>query len=172
MIHWLKKNVASLGLCGLVASAVGAMGCPPPPVAPVAVQPAPTVVTNTPTTEEWVAVPTRINYDRGSSRLNETNRAMLAEAHRSMTHRTDIVRVRIDGHADDGGSPERNRLLADERARGVMDYLVGTLRMPRELFEVHSHGNTQPLTSGTTSADDATNRRVEFRMLIRRQAAY
>lgn len=117
-------------------------------------------------------MPTRINYERGSSRLSDQHRAMLNEAHASMSHRTDIARVRIEGHADDGGSESRNNLLAEERAMGVLDYMTGHLRMPRELFEVQSYGNNRPLTSSTTGSDDAVNRRVEFSFLVRRQAAY
>lgn len=173
MIEFLKRNYVSCGTMLLVVVAMSALGCPPdPPPPPPPAQPAPVATTTVPTTEEWVQVPTRINYDRGSSRLNDQGRAMLAEAHASMSHRTDIVRIRIDGHADDGGSQERNELLSRERAQNVLDYLVGTLGMPRELFEVHHHADDQPLTSGTTEADHATNRRVEFQMLVRRQASY
>lgn len=171
-----KKHLALFGLLVFVVLAISAVGCrPPPPPAPT---PQPTPVAQPtrpayqPTTEEWVHMPTRINYERGSSRLTDPHRAMLNEAHASMTARTDIVRVRIEGHADDGGSQERNNLLANERAMGVMDYLTGHLNMPRELFEVQSYGNDQPLTSGTTGADDAVNRRVEFTILVRRQASY
>jgi len=171
----MKNHISQAGTILLVLVALSVLGCPPEPPPP---QPAPQpVVQQTqpayqPTTEEWVHLPTTINYERGSSRLSDANRAMLNEAHATMAARTDIVRVRIEGHADDGGSEERNNLLAEERAMGVLDYLTGTLRMPRELFEVQSYGNNRPLTSGTTNADDAVNRRVEFTILVRRQASY
>lgn len=174
MKNWLASNCAPLGMTLLVAMALAVLGCPndPPPPPPPTPAPAPAPTPTGPTTEEWVPVPTRITYDRGSSYLSPEARALLAEAHASMSHRTDIVRVRIEGHADDGGSESRNELLAEERAQGVLDYLVGTLRMPRELFEVQSYGSTRPLTSSTTEADRGNNRRVEFQMLVRRQAAY
>lgn len=171
MTENLRTRLALAGTLLIAAVAAAALGCRPAP----APAPAPVVVQTAqprPTTDEWVRVPTRITYDRGSAYLTDTTRAMLNEAHASMANRTDIVRVRIEGHADDGGSEERNNLLAQERAQNVMDYLVGTLRMPRELFEVQSFGNNQPLTSGTTQSDEAANRRVEVSILVRRQAAY
>lgn len=173
MTENLRTRLALAGTLLIAAVAVAALGCAPPPApapAPVVTQPAQPAYQ--PTTDEWVHLPTRITYDRGSAYLTDVTRAMLNEAHASMANRTDIVRVRIEGHADDGGSEERNNLLASERAQNVMDYLVGTLRMPRELFEVQSFSDNQPLTSGTSQADEAANRRVEVSILVRRQAAY
>ncbi len=97
---------------------------------------------------------------------------MIREGHASLAHRTDIVRIRIEGHADGRGSQAGNHQLGMERAQGVMDFLIGQLGMPRELFEVHSYGDERPLTSETTAADRVQNRRVEFSILVRRQAAH
>ena len=147
---------------------------PPPPPQPQA-QPAPAQPTSQPTyrptTEEWISLPVKILYPSGGSRLDDQARAMLRELHSSAVHRTDIVRVRVEGHADSRGSEEANRRLGMERAQGVVDFLVGELGMPRELFEVHSYGDEMPITSDTTAADRVQNRRVEFKALVRRQAA-
>ena len=88
-----------------------------------------------------------------------------------MVHRTDIVRIRVEGHADGRGSNDANERLGMERAQGVVDFMVGELGMPRELFEVVSYGDTRPITSETTASDRIQNRRVEFSILVRRQAA-
>jgi len=112
-----------------------------------------------------------INYPTGGSRLDDRSRALLREAYASVGHRTDIVRISVDGHADSRGNQADNERLALERAQGVVDFLVGELGMPRELFEIHGHGSEQPRSSGTTAGDRLLNRRVEFRILVRRQAA-
>jgi len=177
-------SIASVGT--LIVSALFAfvIGChheeppppPPPPPQPVA-QPAPAPVqpvgqpSYQPTTEEWVALPVKILYPSGGSRLDDQARAMLREFHASMVSRTDIVRIRVEGHADGRGSHEANEQLGLERAQGVVDFAVGELGMPRELFEVYSYGDTAPLTSDTSAADRVQNRRVEFKILVRRQAA-
>jgi outer membrane protein OmpA-like peptidoglycan-associated protein len=124
-----------------------------------------------PTTEEWVQLPVRILYPSGGSRLDDQARAVIREGHASMVHRTDIVRVRVEGHADGRGSVDANHQLGMERAQGVVDFMVGELGMPRELFEVVSYGDERPLTSETTASDRVQNRRVEFSILVRRQAA-
>ncbi len=171
---FIKKHFHFLGTLAAGLLLWGVFGCAPPPPAPRP-QPAPAPApapTHHPTTEEWVHLPVRILFENGSSYVNPEARAMLAEAHASMAHRTDIVRIRIEGHTDTRGSEAGNDRLALERAQNVMDYLVGTLGMPRELFEVQGYGSTRPLTSNTTHADRAQNRRVEFTILVRRQAAY
>lgn len=152
---------------------------PPPPqqTAPPVVHqhqqapPPQTQPTYQPTTEQWVPLPIRITYPSGGSRLDDNARAMLREAHASVAHRTDIIRVRVEGHADGQGSTQQNHALGLERAQGVIDFLVGDLGMPREFFEFESHGDTRPLTSETTAGDRVQNRRVEFSILVRRQAA-
>jgi outer membrane protein OmpA-like peptidoglycan-associated protein len=147
---------------------------PPPPVVtttPAVTQPPPPRVTSLPTTEDWIQLPVRIEYPSGGSRLDDQARAVIREGYASMAHRTDIIRIRVEGHADGRGSAVANQQLGLDRAQGVVDFLVGELGMPRELFEVVSYGDTRPLTSETTPVDRVVNRRVEFSLLVRRQAA-
>ncbi len=160
-----------------------AFGCRPPIPPPPPRVPTPQVVVHTPapapvvqpvvrpTTEEWVHLPVRVLYPSGGARLDDMARAIIREGYASLSHRTDIVRVRLEGHADGRGTEEQNRQLGLDRATGVMDMLVGELGMPRELFEVISFGDERPITSETTAADRVQNRRVEFSILVRRQAA-
>lgn len=180
------STLAWIGTCIAVLLVVATMGCrheeevppppPPPPPQPVA-QPAPAPVqpiaqpSYRPTTEEWVHLPVRILYPSGGSRLDDQARAMIREGHATMVHRTDIVRVRVEGHADGRGSVDGNNQLGMERAQGVVDFMVGELGMPRELFEVVTYGDERPLTSETTATDRVQNRRTEFSILVRRQAA-
>jgi len=177
-------TLAGIGTAVMAVLLVAVLGCnndppppPPPPPMPVATAPAPAPTpapqpVARPTTEEWVQLPVRVLYPSGGSRLDEQARAMIREGYASLAHRTYIIRIRVEGHADGRGSPEANHQLALERAQGVVDFLVGELGMPRELFELHSYGDERPLTSETTAADRVQNRRVEFSILVRRQAAY
>jgi outer membrane protein OmpA-like peptidoglycan-associated protein len=178
------RKYAKLVLGALIVAALGVsvLACAPEPepVAPqpvVVAQPQPQPVqpvgqpTYRPTTEEWVQLPVRILYPSGGARLDDQARAMIREFHASLVNRTDIVRIRCEGHADGQGSTEANERLGMERAQGVVDFAVGDLGLPRELFEVVTFGDTRPLTSETTASDRVQNRRVEFSILVRRQAA-
>jgi outer membrane protein OmpA-like peptidoglycan-associated protein len=174
-----RPTIAILTIASMTLLMTSVVGCrhdvytaPPPVAAPPQVVVAPPPQRTHPvTTEEWVAVPIRILYPLGGSRLDDEARAMLREVHSSMASRTDIIRISVEGHTDSRGMRETNERLGIERAQGVVDFLVGDLGLPRELFEVHGFGDTRPITSCTTAADCLQNRRVEFRMLVRRTAA-
>jgi outer membrane protein OmpA-like peptidoglycan-associated protein len=175
-----STTIGTITVSLLLASMLGCR--PPAPTAPPPLPPPqPVVVTQPvqpvaqpayrPTTEEWVQLPVRLSYPTGGSRISDENRAMLREAHATLANRTDIVRIRVEGHADSRGTEEQNQRLSEERAQAVVDYLVGDLGLPRELFETQGFGSTRPITSETTASDRVQNRRVEFSILVRRQAA-
>jgi OOP family OmpA-OmpF porin len=170
----LLSWVVTFGVVVVLAALVGCRPPPPPappPPAPVYTAPVAATPTYRPTTEEWVHLPVRLVYPTGGSRLSDEHRAMLREAHASLANRTDIVRIRVEGHTDERGNRELNEQLSMERAQSVVDYLVGDLGLPRELFEARGFGEEAPVTSGTTASDRVQNRRVEFSILVRRQAA-
>ena len=72
-----------------------------------------------------------------------------------------IVRVRIEGHADDLGSPSANVAIAEARALAVREYLMRRGVAPERLQAV-GYGGTRPLDRRRTPEARARNRRVEF----------
>jgi len=68
------------------------------------------------------------------------------------------ARVIIIGHAD---SRERPATIADRRAEAVKDYLVRERSIDGSRITIRSLGATKPLDTGTDSAAQARNRRVE-----------
>lgn len=175
----------SIGVVAVtLALALGAAGChhetqaatttPPPQDQVVQTTTAPlppTAPTVLPSTEEWVRLPIIVNYPSGGARLDDDARTMMRELHASLVNRTDIIRIRVEGHTDDEGRAEDNERLGLERAQGVVDFATGDLGLPRELFEVQSFGDRMPRTSNSEGPDRLLNRRVEFSILVRRQAA-
>ena len=69
--------------------------------------------------------------------------------------------VRIEGHADELGSPEYNLRLSEQRAKAVRDYLEKA-GVPKQRIRIIGFGKTHPAVPGHTRADHAKNRRVEF----------
>lgn len=72
-----------------------------------------------------------------------------------------VVRLRVEGHADERGSLEYNLALGMRRAQSVKDYLVG-FGLDAGRFTVESLGEDRPADSGRTEAAWARNRRAEF----------
>jgi chemotaxis protein MotB len=73
----------------------------------------------------------------------------------------------VDGYADSqaitGGPYHSNFDLSSARALAVLDLLVKD-GVPRERLAATAMGSNNPLNSGSTPADYAQNRRIEFRL--------
>ena len=73
------------------------------------------------------------------------------------------LRIKVEGHTDNVGSPSHNLKLSQERADSVMEFLiehgVDAARLTAEGF-----GPNRPIASNSTKAGKAQNRRVEFRI--------
>jgi outer membrane protein OmpA-like peptidoglycan-associated protein len=159
--------VYALGLVALLAVACGRRREEPPPQT-VVVQQAPACA------EQWVHMPMLINFATGGSELDAQNREILLEMVRTAQTRTDIRRVRVEGHTDTCGNELNNMQLSQNRAVSVANELV-TMGVPRELIETVGYGSTQPRANENCSnqanqaLSEQTNRRVEFSLLVCRQ---
>lgn len=136
--------------------------------------PAPVVVQTTATTcaDQWVHMPMLINFPTGGAELDAQNRAILQELVRTAQGRTDIRRVRVEGHTDTCGNELNNMQLSQNRAVSVANELV-MMGVPREMLETVGYGSTQPRANEDCDRrnrreelSQQTNRRVEFSLLV------
>lgn len=74
------------------------------------------------------------------------------------------VRLEISGHTDNVGSRNLNQKLSENRAKAVVDYLVGR-GIDKTRLEARGYADTQPVTGNDTPEGRAQNRRVEFKVL-------
>ncbi|MFN8207130.1 MAG: OmpA family protein [Bacteroidales bacterium] len=74
------------------------------------------------------------------------------------------VRLEISGHTDNVGSRSLNQKLSENRAKAVVDYLVGK-GIDKGRLESKGYADTQPVTGNDTPEGRAQNRRVEFKVL-------
>lgn len=69
--------------------------------------------------------------------------------------------IEIEGHTDSDGDDARNMTLSDNRAKSVMNYLVGK-GIAASRITAKGYGETKPLVANDTLDNKAQNRRVEF----------
>lgn len=69
--------------------------------------------------------------------------------------------VRIEGHADERGTPEYNALLSMKRAEGVRQVLIG-YGVPEKQIVVKPLGKAHPKVDGHDEASWAENRRADI----------
>jgi outer membrane protein OmpA-like peptidoglycan-associated protein len=76
------------------------------------------------------------------------------------------LRIEIGGHCDSQGSDAHNLTLSNDRAKSVLDYLVGKFaNLKAEQLTSAGYGETLPIAPNDTAFNRAKNRRVEFKVL-------
>ncbi|EGQ8070206.1 peptidoglycan-associated lipoprotein Pal [Vibrio parahaemolyticus] len=83
---------------------------------------------------------------------------MLA-AHASYLSKTPALKVTIEGHADERGTPEYNIALGERRAQAVANYLQA-LGVQADQISIVSYGEEKPLLLGQSDEVYAKNRRA------------
>jgi OOP family OmpA-OmpF porin len=74
------------------------------------------------------------------------------------------ISIEIAGHTDADGEPDSNQTLSDQRAKAVLDYLVGQGAASATLSSV-GYGESQPVASNDTGEGKELNRRIVFRVI-------
>ncbi|MCI4668625.1 MAG: OmpA family protein [Bacteroidia bacterium] len=74
------------------------------------------------------------------------------------------LRIEIQGHTDNVGSPQSNLTLSQNRAEAVRSYLIKMGIKPARIV-AKGYGETQPVAGNITDEDRARNRRTEFKIL-------
>jgi peptidoglycan-associated lipoprotein len=101
-----------------------------------------------------------IYFDFDSSEIRPEFSATLAEHARVLTQNP-TVRVRLEGHTDERGSPEYNIGLGERRAQAVRRALMLQGVADAQISTV-SYGEERPAVQGQTEEAWAQNRRVEI----------
>ncbi|QIR14314.1 peptidoglycan-associated lipoprotein Pal [Shewanella aestuarii] len=88
----------------------------------------------------------------------QTENAEILMAHGNYLVENPNVRVLIEGHADERGTPEYNIALGERRAKAIAKYLQGMGVQPSQMSIV-SYGEEKPLDFSRTDSGFAKNRR-------------
>lgn len=85
--------------------------------------------------------------------------AQLLDAHAAFLRANPSVRITIEGHADERGTPEYNIALGERRANAVKMYLQGK-GVSADQLSIVSYGKEKPAVLGHDEAAYAKNRRA------------
>jgi len=75
------------------------------------------------------------------------------------------VYLEIEGHTDNVGSEEYNKVLGERRAEAVRVYLNEKGGIPLHAMNVISYGEDEPVSDNGSRTGRAQNRRVVIRVL-------
>ena len=74
------------------------------------------------------------------------------------------IRIEISGHTDNTGTAEYNRILSENRAKTVADYLINA-SIVRDRIVYKGYGMDQPVSENDTEVGKAQNRRTELKII-------
>lgn len=99
-----------------------------------------------------------IYFDFDKSRVDSSFSSVLDD-HATYLRANDSVKVLIEGHADERGTPEYNIALGERRALAVSRYLVSS-GVSESQISIVSYGEEKPALKSRTEAAFAKNRRA------------
>jgi outer membrane protein OmpA-like peptidoglycan-associated protein len=112
-------------------------------------------------TRDKIEIADKVYFDTGKATIKAESHPLLDQIFGVLEARTDLLRLRIEGHTDSRGSAAANLKLSDERAAAVRAYLVEKGIAPERLRSV-GFGEDQPVDERNVADAWEANRRVEF----------
>jgi len=104
--------------------------------------------------------PANVQFERTQVEILETSHADLNILSEFLS-KNSFLKVKIEGHTDVAGDPEKNLKLSERRAYAVARYLVEHGVQPK-MIEAEGLGGTQPLVRSAGKIYHPENRRVSF----------
>jgi outer membrane protein OmpA-like peptidoglycan-associated protein len=101
-----------------------------------------------------------INFDTGKATMRPESKPIITQIV-EMLKGTPGLKVSVEGHTDNVGSPASNKTLSDERAKTVVAAIVAQGVDAKRLSAL-GHGQDKPIADNKTEEGRAKNRRVEL----------
>lgn len=109
-----------------------------------------------------IAETRKISFRSGSAYVSLESRQILDELAKVLKA-CDGLTIAVEGHTDDNGDRDVNRVMSQERADRIKAGLVER-GIAENLITATGYGATRPRAKGSDAAADAQNRRIEFRI--------
>lgn len=100
-----------------------------------------------------------VHFATGKADILPESRPLIDEIVKMLAKRSSL-RVGIEGHTDNTGSPATNKALSEARARSVVD-AIAAAGIARNRMEPVGMGQDRPVADNRTEEGRAKNRRVE-----------
>jgi len=101
-----------------------------------------------------------INFDTGKSLLRDESKPIIEQIVQMLKTNPDL-KLGVDRHTDNLGSPESNKTLSMEKAKSVVAALVSN-GVAAERLSASGYRQKKPIGDNNTEEGRAVNRRVEL----------
>lgn len=116
-----------------------------------------------------IAIKQQVQFELNSAVILPQSTALMEEIADVFIKTPRLRRVEVQGHTDNSGGAERNRILSDDRANAVRSWLV-THGVSADRLVAKGYGDSKPLVPNVTAGNRAKNRRVQF-VIVEQEAA-
>jgi outer membrane protein OmpA-like peptidoglycan-associated protein len=107
-----------------------------------------------------VTLSSGVFFDSGKTALKKGAQSTLTRIANQLKS-DNSIRITVEGHTDNVGTPAKNQTLSEKRAEAVRDFLVGA-GVASDRVTAAGKGDTQPIATNKTAAGRQQNRRVEL----------
>jgi len=101
-----------------------------------------------------------INFDFGKSVIRDESNPIIEQIVQMMKSNPDL-KIGVEGHTDNVGSPASNKTLSEARAKSVVSAIVGQ-DISADRLSPAGYGQDKPIGDNNTEEGRAKNRRVEL----------
>jgi OOP family OmpA-OmpF porin len=101
-----------------------------------------------------------INFETGKSDIKPESQNIVDQIS-EMLKANASLKISIEGHTDNVGTPASNQTLSENRAKSVMNALIAK-GIDRSRLSAKGWGQTKPIADNNTNENKAKNRRVEI----------
>jgi outer membrane protein OmpA-like peptidoglycan-associated protein len=108
-----------------------------------------------------IKIKRQIHFEIDSAVISLDSTSLLEEIADALNRNPCLRQVEIQGHTDNSGSKEHNKVLSDQRANSVREWLLAHGVEPGRLT-AQGYGQDRPISPNITPAGKERNRRVQF----------
>ncbi len=101
-----------------------------------------------------------INFDTGKSVIKPDSKSIIEQIVQMLKSNPEL-KISVEGHTDNVGTPASNKTLSEERAKSVV-YAIVSQGIAAERLSSTGYGQDKPIGDNTTEEGRAKNRRVEL----------
>jgi len=101
-----------------------------------------------------------INFDTGKSIIRDESKPVIDQIVQMMKSNPGL-KIGVEGHTDNVGTPASNKTLSEARAKSVVSAIV-TQGVTADRLSLAGFGQDQPIADNNTEEGRARNRRVEL----------
>ena len=103
----------------------------------------------------------QVHFETDSAKISLDSTALLEEIADTLIRNPCLKQIEIQGHTDNSGSKDHNKVLSDQRANSVREWLLAHSIEPGRLI-AQGYGQERPISPNVTPAGKERNRRVQF----------